>query len=117
MGYYSQEFFSTTKGGYNRLMELVELESRRAGDKYPIKSFSTFIELPNGVIFGEEEVRWYGNEVYSFERAFKKFDAEGNPWTRIHIGEETGDVEENYSKNAWDLDIPRLRTETDWSYE
>lgn len=115
MGYHSQEYFSTTRSGYDRLMELVGFESR--GDKYPIKSFSTFIELPNGVIFGEEFIKWYGNEVYSFERAFKKFDAEGYPWTRIHVGEEVGDVDEACSESAWKEDIPHLYTMTDWSYE
>lgn len=115
MGYCSTHMFSTTKSGYTKLMQFLKEEN--VGVKYPIMGPWEYEELDNGIIFGFTDIKWYGDDVDAFERAWERFKAAGYPWTRIRIGEETEDVEEEYSKLAWEVNIPRLFVVRSWEYE
>lgn len=115
MGYYSAEMFSSTRSGFEKLKDFLKEESKDV--KYPLSKFETEIDTGNGMIFGWDRIKWYGSEIDAFERAWNRFVKEGYPWTRIRIGEETGDVDEQYSKLAWEVDIPRLFVTCSWDYE
>lgn len=115
MGYCSTHMFSTTLSGYYKLLEFLKEENK--GVKYPVEKPWEYEELHNGVIFGFSFVKWYGSEFDAFERAWERWTKEGYPWTRIRIGEDLDDVEEQYSKIAWDVDFPKLFVQRSWDYE
>ena len=116
MGYMSTNVFSTTEAGYERFCELLAEEN--VGVKYPITRFEVDERYDNGRVFGFEWIKWYSDSCEAFQRAWDRFTEEAeHPWSRIRIGEETEDIEEAYSDDAWEdcSSFPLLMLTRGWA--
>ena len=127
MGYRSTIRYSTSKEGFDYLMSEVEQVNASLGLKHPLvgtdlqgntHAFDAREDLPNGVVFGFDDVKWYSyfEDVAAFSSCIENLDAMGFPWICVRIGEDFDDIETDSGNNGYEQDIPQLTpvTAIDW---
>lgn len=125
MGYMSTNVYSTSEKGFARLVELIKASTEKSkcascqcGDSCAtLPMFDIEEHVSGGVVFGYDYVKFYACRFDPFHEAWSEFVQEGHPWTRVRIGEETDDVEEEWSDDPFDTGIPYVMVKRTWDYD
>ena len=91
MGYYSDVRFNTTKEGYEKFKSKLAEDTKSwlfSNDEPEV-----YDEEDGEVVFGWNDIKWYGPEIDNIMHAYYTLREDGIPFEYVRVGEEYGDCE------------------------